>query len=73
MPEATQALSWCANLIAGENEGLILYSPGSKEDLPVIGPCTLRESGRQSDHVGSLEGENAKELGKAQVVADGKP
>ena len=52
---------------------MILYSPGSKEDLPVIGPCTLRESGRQSDHVGSLEGENAKELGKAQVVADGKP
>ena len=62
-----------ADLVGGDHERLVLDRPGAQERLPVVARGGQREGGGHGDHACAAHGQDAVQLGKAQVVADGQP
>ena len=62
-----------APLVRGHDVALVLDRAGAEQELPVVLAGEERERGRHGDELGALDGEDAVELGEAEVVADGQP
>ncbi len=59
-----------AELVGGDHEGLVLDRAGAHERAPVIARGGQRERGGQRHDPRPADGEDAEQLGEAQVVAD---
>src|SRR5918997_183242 len=62
-----------ADLVRRDDEALVLDRPRAQEDLPVVARRRLGERGRDGDHRRALDGEDPRQLGEAEVVADRQP
>ena len=62
-----------ADLVRGEDEGLVLDRPRAQQDLPVVAAGGRGEGGGDGEQAGAAHGEDPVQLGEAQVVADGQP
>ena len=62
-----------ADLVRGEDEGLVLDRPRPQQHLPVVAAGGDGEGRGHGDQTGAAQGEDPVELGEAQVVTDGQP
>ena len=62
-----------ADLVGGDDEGLVLDRAGAQQDLPVVAAGRRGEGRGDGDQAGAAHGEDPEELGEAQVVTDGQP
>ena len=59
-----------ADLVGGEDEGLVLDRPRPQQHLPVVAPGGSGEGGGHGEQAGAAQGEDPEELREAQVVTD---
>ena len=59
-----------ADLVGGDDVGLVLDRPCAQQDLPVVARGREREGGGHEQHARAAQREDPVELGEAQVVAD---
>ena len=62
-----------ADLVRGEDEGLVLDRPRPQQHLPVVAAGGAREGRGDGEQAGAAHGEDPVELGEAQVVTDAEP
>ena len=62
-----------ADLVGGEDEGLVLDRPRPQQHLPVVAAAGQRERGGHGEQAGAAHGEDPVQLGEAEVVTDGQP
>ena len=62
-----------ADLVGGDDEGLVLDRPRPQQDLPVVAAGGEGEGRGHGEQAGAAQGEDPVELREAQVVADGEP
>ena len=70
-PARPQAGRVLADLVGGDDEGLVLDRAGAHEHLPVVAGGRHGEGAGQGEDARAAQGQHAEELGEAQVVADG--
>ena len=59
-----------ADLVGGEDEGLVLDRPRAQQHLPVVAAGGGGEGRGNGEEAGAAQGEDPVELGEAQVVTD---
>ncbi len=72
-PPERMAARMAAHLVGGNHKRLVLDRARPDERLPVVACGRQRERRGQRDHARAAHGEDAEQLGKAQVVADRQP
>ena len=73
VPVGVEVRRRLADLVGGEDEGLVLDRPRAQQHLPVVAAGGRGEGGGDGDQTGAAHGEDPVQLGEAQVVADGQP
>ena len=72
-PEGAEVRRRLADLVGGEDEGLVLDRPRPQQHLPVVAAGGQGEGRGDGDQAGAAHGEDPVELGEAEVVADAQP